>query len=119
MRGDRRIAFKPVGITHEKSSHPVSPLCQDACGNKTVASVVAGACDDCDVLAGRMARGDGVGNRPAGIFHKLDASKPTCNGAAVGFCHLGGGEQLKHGAESNVPYQRARLGLNSFVRSAG
>jgi hypothetical protein len=97
LRRDRRIAFEPVGIAYEQGSHPIAPLREDSRGNKTVASVVAGSCDDCDVLARGVARRDSLGHRAAGIFHKLDASKPTRNGAAVGLCHLRGGEQFKHG----------------------
>ena len=96
LRGLRGVTLEPVQRADQEHAHPVAALGQDARGDKTVAAVVARPGDHRDAAAGRMTRSDGLGHRPAGIFHQLDAGHAAGDRQPVGFRHLGGGEQLDH-----------------------
>ncbi|HEX4409835.1 MAG TPA: hypothetical protein VH206_13765, partial [Xanthobacteraceae bacterium] len=119
LRGDRGIAFEPMGVADPKRSHPVSALGENTRDNKTIASIVARPRNDCDVNAGGMAGSDRLGHGATGIFHEVDPGNARRNGAAVRLCHLGGGEQFEHWLKSTAACWRARLRVNSFVPSAG
>src|SRR5262249_56665330 len=102
------IAVETSGIRKQKRSHAVSALGENTRGNKTVASIVAGPRNDCDVNAGGMTGSDRLGHGAAGVFHELDPGDAPRDGAAVRLSHLGGGGQIQDGgAEECRPLARA------------
>ena len=96
-----------VAIDQEHAD-AVSAFGQNARHDETIAAVVPGPGNDGDAQARRMARGDPVRDRSAGILHQFDAWNAARNRQAVGLRHLSCREQFNHRSESIALSQSAR-----------
>jgi hypothetical protein len=75
-------------------------LGQNTRRHKPIAAVIPGPRNHDGLRSGRVAGEYGFGHRPPGILHQRGTRYPAGDGEAVGFRHLGGGEQFDHSRAS-------------------
>ena len=111
--GGRRITLEAVCIADKEQAHRMAAFKQDTGGDKAVAAVVARACHYHHGHRRRMPGCDRIGDRTSSILHELDAAGSGSNGQPISLRHLGGGEQLDHGA-TTLPAQPECHNWQSF-----
>ena len=118
----RSIALEPPFLADEADADGIAALGQKARGDKAVAAVVAGPGHNHHATALQHGA-DRVGDRPAGIFHQLDAGSAAGDGQPVGFCHFGRGEEfdhrIRHYRPAGRPTNRSDCLPRSIARPAG
>ena len=97
-RRDRRIALQPSNVADRHEPHAVAAFGQDTRRHEAVAAIVAGACHDHDPAPGAVTRGHRSGDRPARLFHEVDAGHAAGYRQTIGLAHLGVRQQLDHAA---------------------
>ena len=90
----RRVALQFRAIAHEAETHLVAALDEVAGGDKSVATVVAGAGHDDD--ARQLQPGGRFGHGPPGVFHERHAGSAGGDRQAVRLGHFGSRKQFEH-----------------------